>query len=147
MAAAVALIVAAVALIAVIHPLLKRVRERGAGVADGPSHLQQLLDQRETLLRAMRELEFDRGLGNLAEEEYRSLREDYERQTAGVMKALEARANGLAEQIEEEVLVLRHQQAPPTASATLACPACGAPLRSGDRYCSTCGQRPEAGPN
>ena len=107
MAIAVAIIIAALAVAAVAYPLLRRAESQARAGESGPSQLQQLLDRRESLVNALQELESDRGLGNIAEGEYRILREDYERQAAAVLKALDARADGLTAEIEEEVQALR----------------------------------------
>jgi len=106
-AAVVAIILAALALAAVLHPILRR-GQAGAGVSEaGPSRFQELLDLRETLVSSLKELENDRGLGNIDEAEYRALRDGYERDTAIVLRALDARTNGLSEAIEADVSAVR----------------------------------------
>lgn len=49
-----------------------------------------LLDQREAALEGLAELDFDRDLGNLSDDDYRNLRAQYRAQALGVLKALDA---------------------------------------------------------
>ncbi|MEE9285696.1 MAG: hypothetical protein V3V35_08230 [Dehalococcoidia bacterium] len=110
MALAVAAIITVLALMAVVYPLTRRTG-RGRQASGDASALQGLLDQRETLFRAMAELEYDRKLGNLTVTEYERLRADYEVQAMGVLKALDQGAAGVDQQIEHEVAVYRTQKA------------------------------------
>ena len=150
MAAAVAIIIAALAILAIVYPFVRRSGIQANAPEPGPSHLQQLLDQRESLVNSLRELEADRGLGKMPEAEYRTLREDYERQAIAVLITLDSRANGLAAEIEEEVTALRlHRSAEtPRETAASQCPQCGAPRDRDppDAACPRCGFRdqPEA---
>lgn len=97
-----AIILPLLAVIAIVYPIVLRRGERYQAFANA-SHLQDLLDQRETLLQGLHELENDRALGNLGESEYQRLRDDYERQAAAVIKALDQRANGLSAELEAEL--------------------------------------------
>ena len=97
-----AILLPLLAVIAIAYPIVRRRGERYQAFATG-SHLQELLDQRETLLQGLRELENDRALGNLGESEYQRLRDDYERQAAAVLRALDERANGLTAELDAEI--------------------------------------------
>ena len=101
-----AIILPLLAVIAIAYPIARRRGERYQAFATG-SHLQDLLDRRETLLQGLRELENDHALGNLGETEYQRLREEYERQMAALLKALDQRANGLAGELEAEILAAK----------------------------------------
>ena len=108
MALFVVLVIGGLALAAVLYPLLARIRLSEPPVAmGGVSAVQELLDQRDTLLRAMRELEYDRQLGNLVGEDHQHLRDAYESEAIVVLKALEAKADGLAEELEMDVAATR----------------------------------------
>ena len=146
MATAAAIIIAILALGAVLYPILQR-SSRRSGPADirSTSHLQGLLDEREALVNALRALENDRALGNIAEDKYRTVREEYELQAIAVMRSLDESADGLVEEIEEEVKALRlhpTEDASPVISEN-SCPRCGSPEVPGQRTCAACGYQEE----
>ncbi len=59
----------------------------------------------------MAELEYDRQLGNLSDEEHRRMWTDYEAQGVAVLKALDERAQGIDALIEWEVEARREARA------------------------------------
>jgi tetratricopeptide (TPR) repeat protein len=84
---AVALPVAAV----VLWPLL-RDGGRGATASStaGSERRLELVEERDTVYRALRELDFDHEAGHLADDDYRALRDRYEARAAGALSALDA---------------------------------------------------------
>jgi len=108
MALFVVLVIGGLAVAAVLYPIVARMRLNAPSVAvGGISAVQELLDQRDTLFRAMRELEYDRQLGNVVGDDYDELREAYEGEAIVVLKALEAKGTGLDEEVEAEVAAAR----------------------------------------
>ena len=67
----------------------------------------ELLSRRDIALNDIRDVDFDRDLGNLSEEDHRLLREKYKRNAVGILKQLNARESRLDEEIEEAVAALR----------------------------------------
>lgn len=112
MSLVVAIIIVLAALAAVSYPLLARTRRRAAPPVTTDSDVQRILDSRDTLLRAFRELEYDNRLGNLSEQDYRSLRSGYEREAVEIYKALDARAGALPDDVEREVELARAEVEP-----------------------------------
>lgn len=53
--------------------------------------LQALLDHKARLLHHLRELRFDRDTGKLSDDDYRQLRDRYEREAATVLEQLDAK--------------------------------------------------------
>lgn len=51
---------------------------------------QKLLDEKESILTSIKELDFDREMGKIDSDEYARLRSDLESQAIAVMKALDA---------------------------------------------------------
>lgn len=64
--------------------------EAGASTASSRT-LTGLLEQREAALAGLAELDFDRKLGNLSDDDYQNLRAHYRAQAIDVLKALDAR--------------------------------------------------------
>jgi hypothetical protein len=98
---------------------------------------QRLLERREQLLAAIKEIEFDQAMGKLPEGEYQQLRQQFEAEAMGVLHQLDqfkGRAGqGLVGRIEKDVLTLR-QKKPQSR-----CSSCGAGRRPADRFCPRCG--------
>lgn len=114
MTALVAIVLGVVAVAAVLSPLVRGAafsRQHGRARGRDGASVQELLDQRETLLKAMAELEYDRRLGKLAEDEHRRLRADYEVQAVAVLKLLDERGQGLDEVIDRDVYLRRSSKA------------------------------------
>ena len=112
MSLVVAIIIVFVALAAISHPLLARKRRRAAPPVTTDSDIQRILDSRDTLLRALRDLEYDQRLGNLSEHDYHLLRSGYEREAVEIYKALDARAGALPNDVEREVELARAETEP-----------------------------------
>jgi len=107
----------------------------------------QLQERREQLYTSIKELDFDRQLGKLSDEDHARLRGQLETQALEVMQQLDAldghsrgpdSGDPLQERIEREV---RHRRASTTAAAPARCPSCGADRRPGDQFCPQCGSR------
>ena len=67
------------------------------------SDIQRLLDSRNTLLQAVRELERDKNLGNISDQDHRIIRANYEQEAMEIYKALDARAGTIPDAIESEI--------------------------------------------
>ena len=67
----------------------------------------QQADREESARAALQEVEFDFQLGNLGEDDYRSLRERYMRRALSALKSRHDRERALDDAIEEQVRKLR----------------------------------------
>ncbi len=115
-----------------------------------------LLAERDRLVNAVRELEFDYALGKIPEEDYPAQREALLLSGAEVLKQLESLPihtaagrgsqpvellrNGMpAAPVDElEEMILAHRRARQEKAAGF-CPSCGKPLRKSDQFCPRCG--------
>jgi hypothetical protein len=92
------------ALFIVLAPLLA---PDGAARAHAVAETGGLADREALAKQALREVEFDHQLGNLAEDDYRSLRERYMRRALAAMKGRYDRERTLDDVIEEQVRAAR----------------------------------------
>lgn len=118
-----------------------------------------LLAERDRLVSAVKELEFDQALGKIPAEDYPVQRAALLQAGAEVLRQLEAlpaaptaahgaaaaRPEGLLrnglppEPLDElEELILSHRKARQEKAAGF-CPGCGKPVRTSDRFCASCG--------
>lgn len=107
----VAVLMGVLALAFVLYPLLRRAP--GIGHADAVSHSAPVSSEteREQIARnALQEIELDFQLGNLAEPDYRSLRERYVRRAFVAMKFRREREEELDELIEERLRRMRGEE-------------------------------------
>lgn len=125
----------------VAQPFLERSRhvERAA---DDP-----LVVERESILVALRDLDFDHATGKVADEDYGPQRAALMARGAAVLKQLDvAGVVDEASAIEQAIAARRKtaasapaRVAQPKPADGVACPGCGAPVQAGDRFCSGCG--------
>jgi len=124
------------------------------GVSSGEAELDRTID-------TLRELDFDRALGKIPEEEYPVRRQELVAQGADQLRRLDeargtpggreqaleretaARRMPRAERdsaLEDEIRAHRAQPAPNEAKRKAGfCPACGTPVQVGDKFCPHCG--------
>ena len=99
---------------------------------------QRLVERREQLLAAIKEIEFDQAMGKFPEGEYQQVRQQLEAEAMGVLHQLDqfkgqpGRGKGLEARIEKDILTMRQRTKP-------GCPSCGANRRPTDRFCAGCG--------
>jgi len=106
-----------------------------------------LAERYEAALTALRDLDFDRTIGKVTEEDYGPLRQTLLAESAAIMTQLDderaATEADLEALIEAEVLVARQTLGAESRGGEPAndgvCPACGRAFRPGDRYCAGCG--------
>ena len=118
MAIIVAVLLGACALAFVLYPLYQkefpslkrgpttRHVEHAASPLPGDITAQQA-DREESARAALQEVEFDFQLGNLGDDDYRSLREHYMRRALSALKSRHDRERALDDAIEEQVRKLR----------------------------------------
>ena len=128
---------------------MQRKMLRPAFGAAATPHGEALAERREAVLTALRDLDFDRAVGKVIEEDYSPLRQALLTEAVAVMAQLDdERATVEADLdalIEAEVLAVsqtlgaEHRGDEPAGDG--ACPACGRAFRPGDLYCAGCGAR------
>lgn len=107
--------------------------------APAHSHTAQLNAEHESLLIALRELDFDHSTGKVADEDYAQQRAALVARGVALLQQLDEQVQALApsaeEQLEAEVRTARAR----LSATTPACPNCGAPRQPTDRFCAKCG--------
>jgi hypothetical protein len=99
--------------------------------ARGPlKHADHLPGQREAVLSALRDLDFDFKTGKVGEEDYQPLRAQLLAEAARYMEEEEKGEDRLEQMIQARRTGKRQGHA---------CPRCESPVRDGQRFCSKCG--------
>lgn len=124
--------------------------------SEEPQEVSSLLAERERLLNALQELDFDFQLGKIPEDDYPGQRASLLQKGAEVLKKLDAlgasrpaaqRAAAAAEATpadaltddEIESMLAARRKARKTRSAGF-CPRCGKPILATDQFCPSCGK-------
>jgi len=167
------IVIAALAAIFISLPFFRRARSEstgnpGSALRPDPKmeQLKELNARKESLLSAIKDIEFDYGLGKLSREDYEDLNTRYKIEAAEVLKKMdeiaqgrpeapvedelekeikEARMRGYSvyeddEEIEKEILMAR-EASWDRESEERKCPECGSAYDSGDVFCSKCGYK------
>lgn len=112
--------------------------ERSQAIPAGGG-VRSLFERKEQLLGAIVELELDREIGKIPEEDFQRLFAQLEAEALTVIGELDqlngAGTSELEHRIEAEVAALRQ----PTTTAASHCHSCNAPQREGDLFCPQCG--------
>ena len=127
----------------IVRPLLERA---GLGPRQ-PTRAETLAAERETVVTALRELDFDHATGKIAEEDYSAQRAALVAQGVALLKQLDEISNQspaqtLDDELEAAIRAARAKiSKEPSVSQpnTLRCPQCNQPHQADDRFCSKCG--------
>ena len=114
-----------------------------------PTRAEMLAAERETVVTALRELDFDHTTGKIAEDDYAAQRAALVAQGVALLKQLDEISNqspaqtlGVDDELEAAIRAAREKiSSEPAVSRPqpLRCPQCGQPHQSDDRFCSKCG--------
>ena len=118
-----------VAFVYVGHPFFEKPK-KGASRTDKIAQAHT----RESVLSALRDLDFDFKTGKIVEEDYQVLRAKLLAEAAQFMQA---------EKKDEEQFEALIQSRRKSQSRQLSCPSCGKKIVLGDAFCSTCGTKLE----
>lgn len=113
------------------------------------------LEREKTLtLRSIKELEFDRAMGKVSEQDFAQMAGRLRNRALGIMKQLEAGESGYRAEIEKELSARLGKTGKPdkigkgghAASQSAAC-SCGTPNDADARFCKSCGARLAGSPS
>jgi len=138
----ISLLIAAAAYLS--YPLLKpRATEKREPRPN--SKARELEAQKESLLAAIKEIDFDHRTGKLSDEDFQALNTRYRLEAISLIKRLDQLKGrgGAKPDFEEEIRRYRRQtqggEAAEAAPRVYRCPKCNRPVGKQDRFCANCG--------
>jgi hypothetical protein len=143
------IILASIALLAVIGMSFRAVQgltepDVDADVEDAPTPAEM---QKRAALRALKDLEYERSIGNIVEEDFRELEGRYREEAKRAMRAVDEERRELrarAEELAREALEDAEQEEKPKAPAKkkkpskVECPKCGTENDPDAKFCKEC---------
>ncbi len=144
----IASILLAIALILLVAMIIARpLIERATLSERQPTRAETLAAEREAVVAALRELDFDHTTGKIAEDDYATQRAALVAQGVALLKQLDEVSNQspaqtLDDELEATIRAAREKISTEPAVShpnPLRCPQCGQPHQSDDRFCSKCG--------
>ncbi len=107
----------------------------------------QLEREKQMLLKALKELEFDHQMGKVSEADFNEIGDQYRKRAMRAMRQLDLiEADTDYRKLVERDLAVRKKQEKPAAPAKPTCAGCGTTNDSDAEFCKKCGKRmaPEA---
>jgi hypothetical protein len=137
-----------VTVVAVGYPLFAGDRRRDTQAQRASDDLLRL---KMAVYRDIKDLEFDRGMGKVSDEDYAAMRTDYESEAVRVLEAMDGGGNGRADRKGHKAETVCPRCGRVSGSKARfcsscgqalwgVCPSCGTPAGEGDRFCAGCGR-------
>ena len=134
------ILIAVAVLIYIFKPLFAK-QDSMTRATRRESRRQQLLEDRESVYEAIRELDFDHRMGKVEDDDYQETRGRFQARAVDVLKALDdmdGRLDHLESDVEKEIAALRKKKRRPPAPSH--CTQCEASLPPDARFCPRCGE-------
>jgi hypothetical protein len=151
------ILTAVIALAGLTYILTPLRRSTPAPAAPGPrdhNEREDLIERRDSLLRELKDLEFEHEMGKIDSEDYATMQAAAADRTAEVLRRLKAtratggdfrqwRARLWEVEAEAEILIARsrHKLAGEGVNESWKCAECGRVMAAADRFCGSCGTR------
>ena len=140
MASATLLVIIVVSLGFVAQPFWRN--QNGAPRADSKrrNRLTDLQARRDTILAAIKDLEFDYEMGKVSKEDYAQMNAQFRREAMAILQQIDQSngKTGSRKKLEAELQALRRKK---NVGRKLTCESCGASLEPQHRFCGNCGQK------
>jgi hypothetical protein len=127
------------ALYRVLDPLLRIGPDR-VEAPQAPARLRELERDKQAVLKAIREIEFDYQMRKIAEADYKEMLQRYRTRAMRIIRELDAGDNYRA-LIEEELKTRLSAMAAAPAPRTSACPSCNTGNDADALFCKKCGNK------
>lgn len=132
------IVIVAAAMALVTYPIIAKSRVAQPTAASAEEELAELLARRDATFQALRDLNFDRQVGKVTDEDFVVFEANLKAAAADVLAALdawEAAADRQLDAMLERAIAARRS----ALVGGRSCPACGRPAAAEDKFCAGCG--------
>ncbi|MFQ5751708.1 MAG: zinc ribbon domain-containing protein [bacterium] len=130
------ILLAAVVSYLVVSPIFKaRIQQGYWGKHDSNHRAGDLVERKETIYAAIKDIEFDYQMGKLSEEDFKELRQQYKDEAIGLLKKID-KIQG--KKVKAKQLHAKNNKKA-DARPIKYCWICGTPVTKGDQFCVNCG--------
>ncbi len=110
------------------------------------TELDRLLDRKSVIYRNIKDLQFEHAMGRLSDADFHRLEADYKNEAINILAKLDqlGASEGLDEAMEQDIAARKAKLFAASSARvkeSLRCPACGAEIVAGKKFCADCGQR------
>ncbi len=130
----------------VLTPLFKEPKGNLEVELLAETELDRLLNRKAIVYTNLKDLEFEYKMGRLADADYRRLEAGYKAEAASILQKLDQMGvqKDLDEKIEKDIAASKARlfsKSPVKAKSPGTCPACGAAVIPGKKFCADCGHQ------
>lgn len=118
----------------VVFPIVQARTRAGRRVNSSNNHPSELVERKQTIYAAIKDIEFDYQMGKLSKEDYQELRQQYKDEAVRLLKEID--------QKEKKVTKGAIRTNKKDAQANF-CWICGTALVIGEKFCPNCGEKIE----
>lgn len=123
--------------ILVAYPFFLK-EKRASSLKKTETKYDRINSQKEAILLAIKELEFDYYTGKLSEDDFNELKEDYKSRAISILKNIEkVKKDGDKDEFEKEIMLKRQQRK----KDIVICKKCKSRESIKAKYCSQCGEK------
>jgi hypothetical protein len=126
----------------VLAPLFTEPRGNLEAELLAETDLDRLLNRKAVVYTNLKDLEFEFKMGRLSEQDYRRLESGYKTEAAAILQKLDQLGveKDLDEAIDREITARKNRLYGQAGEQAGVCPACGAELIPGKKFCADCGR-------
>jgi len=119
----------------VVFPIIQARTQTGSWKTPSNNHGGDLIERKEAIYAAIKDIEFDYQMGKLSKEDYHELRQQYKDEAVRLLKKIDHKQKKV---IKDETIRAKKKDA-----QTNFCWMCGTALVAGERFCPNCGEKIE----
>ena len=122
----------------VVSPIVQARGRQGGFSGKSNHHANDLVERKETIYAAIKDIEFDYQMGKLSEEDFKELRQKYKDEAVGLLKTID---KGQTKPAKGEGTQVSKSQRKTEDQSVNFCWECGMAVAADDNFCANCGNK------
>jgi rRNA maturation endonuclease Nob1 len=122
----------------VVYPIVQSRQRKTRGLGTLSNHTaQDLIERKETLYTAIKEIEFDYQVGKLSEDDFQQLRQQYKEEAVNLLKRIDQKQRKKSKPHKRKAGPQQVRGA--DKESVKYCWSCGTAISKHDKFCASCG--------